>query len=70
MQTPVDLTPGGNTYEIKLRILGNEVFGFALTSSSSDNRWVLGALVTIFSLLTLVGAYGEKIVNLYHAIVG
>jgi hypothetical protein len=64
-QSPVEINP--NSYEIKLRILGNEVFAFGLSSSSSDNRWVALALVSIFCFVTLAGAYGEKLINLYKA---
>lgn len=56
-------------YEIKLRILGNEVFAVSLSSSSDSNRWILIGLVTMFSLLTVLGAYGEKIVNFYQNLI-
>ncbi len=53
------------TYEIKIRILGNEIFAIGLTSTSDSNRWVTIGLVTIFSILTVIGAYGEKFIGLY-----
>lgn len=56
------------TYELKIRILGNEIFAIALSSSSTSNRWIAIALVSIFSVLTVVGAYGEKLASLYHSI--
>lgn len=55
-------------YEIRLRILGNEIFAVSLSSSSDSNRWVLIGLVTMFSLLTVLGAYGEKLVNFYQSL--
>jgi hypothetical protein len=55
-----------NTYELHLRILGNEVFAIGLSSSSLDNKWVAIAIVSIFSALTLIGAYGDKFVALFQ----
>lgn len=58
------------SYELKIRILGNEVFAVALSSTSTNNKWIAIALVSIFTTLTLLGAYGEKLVTLYHWLVG
>lgn len=56
------------TYEMKIRILGNEVLAVSLSSTSTSNRWIAIALVSVFSLLVVLGAYGEKFVNLYHTL--
>ena len=53
-------------YELKIRILGNEIFAVSLSSTSTSNRWIAIALISVFSLLTVLGAYGEKIINLYR----
>jgi hypothetical protein len=57
------------SYEVKLRILGNEVFAISLSSSSDSNRWVAIGLVTVFSVLTVLGAYGDQLVTLYHNLI-
>ena len=57
------------SYEVKIRILGNEIFAIALSTTSTSSRWVTVALVSIFALLTLLGAYGDKIATLYHWLV-
>jgi hypothetical protein len=57
------------TYEIKIRILGNEIFAIALSTSNDSNKWIALSLVTIFSLLTIIGAYGEKLVQLYKYLI-
>lgn len=57
------------TYEIKIRLLGNEVFAIALSSSNDSNRWIALGLVTVFSILTILGAYGDKLVQLYKWII-
>ena len=54
------------SYEISLRLLGNEIFGVKLSSSSSSNKWVFLSIITIFCLLTLIGAYGEQFVEMYR----
>lgn len=33
------------TYEFKLRLLGNEVFAIGISSSSASNKWIALALV-------------------------
>lgn len=58
-----------NAYEVSLRILGNEVFAVKLRSSSDSNRWVFIGLLTAFCSLTLLGAYGEKLVNMFKGLV-
>ena len=57
-------------YEMKLRILGKEIFAISLSSTSTSSRWIIIALVSIFCVLTILGAYGEKIGRMYHAIAG
>lgn len=58
------------SYEFKIRVLGNEIFAVSLSSTSTSNRWTLIALVSIFATLTILGAYGEKFVSLYQSIAG
>ena len=68
MDQPID--ENKKTYEVRIRILGNEVFAIGLISSSDTNRWIVVGMLTTFSLLTIIGAYGEKFVNFYHSIAG
>lgn len=58
------------SYEFKIRLLGNEVFALSLSSTSTSNRWILIALVSIFTTLTILGAYGEKFLSLYQSLTG
>lgn len=58
-----------NAYEVSLRLLGNEVFAVKLRSSSDSNRWVFIGILTAFCSLTLIGAYGEKLINLFKGLV-
>ncbi len=61
--------PQESVYNINVRLLGNEVFGISMSTTSTSNRLTLIAIVSIFSILTVLGAYGEKIVSLYHSLV-
>jgi hypothetical protein len=45
------------SYEMSIRLLGNEILGVKLSTV---------AVLTIFSSLVLLGAYGEKLMQLYH----
>ena len=53
------------TYELKIRVLGNEVLALALSTTSTSSRWIAISIVSMFSLLTVLGAYGDKLVELY-----
>ena len=57
------------SYEMSIRILGNEIIGVKLSTTSTSSRWITVAVLTIFSSLVLLGAYGEKFINLYHQLV-
>lgn len=52
-------------YEVRIRLLGNEIFAISLASSNDSNRWIALGLITVFSVLTILGAYGDKLVQLY-----
>lgn len=58
------------TYEFRIRILGNEVFGVTVSTTSVSNKWIAIALVSMFSFMTIIGAYGEKFVDLYRSLTG
>lgn len=57
------------SYEFVLRVLGNEVFAVKLNTSNDSNKWVAISVVTIFCILTVLGAYGEKLVTLYNSLI-
>jgi hypothetical protein len=58
------------TYEIKIRVLGNEVFAIGITTSTDSNRFIAIGLVAIFCMLTVIGAYGERLIQLYKTLIG
>lgn len=48
-------------YELSIRFLGNEIFAIGMASSSDSNKWILIGLVSMFSILTVLGAYGSSL---------
>lgn len=58
------------SYEFRIRILGNEIFAISLSSTSTSNRWIVIALLSVFTTMTVLGAYGEKLVVLYKSLLG
>ena len=58
------------SYELKIRILGNEVIAVSLSTTSTSDRWIIVTFVTIFSMLVILGAYGDKFAQYYQSVVG
>lgn len=55
---------GDNSYEITIRILGNEVLGFGIKSSSTSNKWALIGLITLGVMVGILVNYGDALVAL------
>lgn len=51
------------TYEFRIRFLGNEILAVGFSTTNDSNRWLAGSLLTVFCVLTVLGAYGEKIAS-------
>jgi hypothetical protein len=56
------------SFEIRLRLLGNEVFAVSIAADPLDKKWVSGAL--IIAIVTVVGFtfLGEPLANAYSAV--
>lgn len=57
-----------NTYELKLTVLKNDLITLTIKSSTLSSKWFNVVLGT-FGVLILVGAFGDKFVNLYHQLI-
>lgn len=57
------------SYELKFRLLGNEIFAVALTTTSTSNRWTIVALATILTTMTVIGIFGDSFTHLYDWVV-
>lgn len=53
-----------------IRFFGNELFAVGFKTPDTSNRVVLLGTVSVFAFLTLLGAYGDKIVQLYKYLAG
>ena len=62
-------TPELKTYEIRIRVLGNEIFALGLSATDNSNRILAFGLLTVFCVLTIVGAYGDKLVGIFKSLV-
>ena len=60
--------PDPATYELKLRILGNEVFAVPLSTSNSSNRWTILSVCTILATLLLLVTYGTELAESYRTL--
>lgn len=56
-------------YEIRIKLLNTEIVSVGLSSSNMSNRWVVLSSVVLFCALTLLGAYGKDLIELYNLIV-
>lgn len=66
----IETTKQENMYEIKIRVLGNEIFAIALAAPDTSNRVLLAGLATVFCVLTVLGAYGNQLVSLFKSLTG
>ena len=56
------------SYNFKLSLLGHEIFEVSLSSTSTSDRWVAITIISMFCVLTVIGAYGEKFINMYQMV--
>jgi hypothetical protein len=66
----IETTNHDNMYEVKIRVLGNEIFAIAIEAPDTSNRVLLAGLVTVFCVLTILGAYGSDLVALFKSLTG
>jgi hypothetical protein len=66
----IEETKDTKTFGINIRILGNEIFAINISAGNDANNWITIGLITTFGFLSLVGAYGAKIVELYKTLLG
>ena len=57
------------TYEFKLKILNNEIINVVLSTNNLTNKRAAISTVVVIALVTLIGAYGKHLVDLYNYII-
>jgi hypothetical protein len=59
------LPPGEtNTFDISLRLLGNEILGFTLTANNPKNKWLLAGLLALGAMMLLGTEFGPALMDL------
>jgi hypothetical protein len=58
------------TFEIRLRLLGNEIFAISISANPLDKKWVSWALLISFVTVISLSIFGEPLANFYHSMVG
>lgn len=63
-----DPNPNDGTFEIKLRLLGNEVFAISITADPLNKRWVSGALLITIVTVAMISLFHEPLSDLSQSI--
>lgn len=61
-QPPVE----SETFEIALRILGNEIFAMQISSKSAKKNWVVIGLISVVLLATLANQISPILIALFN----
>jgi hypothetical protein len=56
-------------FEVRLRLLGNEVFAVSISADPLDKKWVSWALIISFVTVIGLAMFGEPIANFYSDLV-
>lgn len=54
------------TFNVSLRVLGNEFVGFSVAADSFSTKWVIIGTMVITSMAASVAAFGPDIVALFQ----
>lgn len=59
-----------DSFEISLRILGNEMIGMRVMSQSKTKKWAVFGLITLIAVAMLANEYGPALASLVTSIGG
>ena len=59
--------PETETFEIALRILGNEIFAMQISSKSAKKNWIIFGLITLVLLTLLANQLSPALIALMAA---
>ena len=54
------------TFEMSLRLLGNEVIGFTIKVDDFKSKWLMFSLVALLGVSAIAAYFGPDIVNLFN----
>ena len=58
--------PETETFEISLRLLGNEIFAMQLSSKSAKKNWIIFGLLSLVMLTLLANQLSPALLALVH----
>jgi hypothetical protein len=58
---------GADTFEISLRVLGNELIGLRIAVNDMKQKWIIAGLITIAVVGFIVGEVGPNIVSMFQS---
>lgn len=64
----VDDVDNDGTFEIRLRLLGNEVFAISISADPLNKKWMSWALLISFVTILGLSVFGEPISSFYSDI--
>jgi len=64
----VNATDGDGSFEIRLRLLGNEVFAISVSADPLDKKWVSWALIISFVTVFGLSIFGEPLAEFYQSL--
>lgn len=56
------------TYEFKLKLVNNEIINVSLSTGNMSGRHAAISTIVIVAIVTLIGAYGKTLIDLYNYI--
>lgn len=64
MSDNVDLNPNDGTFEISVRLMGNEVFAISISTDPLNKRWVSGSLLITIIIVVMLSLFGQPLASL------
>ena len=58
------------SYEIALRIVGNEIFSLRISTDSESNRWVAITITTILLFAGMIVLFGDAFIRFISSLMG
>ena len=58
------------SYEIALRIVGNEIFSLRISTDSESNRWVAITITTILLFAGMIVLFGDAFIDFFKMLSG
>lgn len=61
--------PVEGSFEVRLRLLGNEIFAISISAAPLEKKWVSWALIISFITVLFLGLFGQPIASFYNSLI-